>query len=285
MLLATISFAITGGFVKALSSSLPPIEITFFRNVLGVFIISLSLFKYPLNSTGSRPYLLLFRGIMGFFALLASFYTMAHIPLGEAYTYQRTFPIFLAIFAYIFLGETLKKSIWIAIIVGFVGIILIAKPSISINDKYMLIGLFSGIGSALAYTSIRALRNNYDSRIIVLSFMLAGSLIPFLLMLISPYISAPYKIDIFFADFVLPQTIQWYYILGIGVFSTISQLLMTKAYMLTQAGIVGAVGYSGILFALIIGIMMGDALPDIYTVIGIICIILAGLIVARPKNH
>jgi drug/metabolite transporter (DMT)-like permease len=71
---------------------------------------------------------------------------------------------------------------------------------------------------------------------------------------------------------------------AVGVFATASQLLMTKAYELTKAGIVGTISYSNIVFAVIIGIMLGDPIPDIWTVLGIILVILSGLLVALPKG-
>ena len=87
-----------------------------------------------------------------------------------------------------------------------------------------------------------------------------------------------------FAEFVMPQGIEWAYVTAVGVFATVSQLLMTKAYELTKAGIVGTISYSNIVFAVFIGIMLGDPIPDIWTVLGIILVILSGLQVALPKG-
>ncbi len=108
MLLASLSFAFMGGFAKVVSSHLPGVEITFFRNIFGVAIIGFSIYKFPLKQRGGRMALLLFRGVMGFMALLSYFYIIAYMPLGEVVTYNKTSPIFVAIFAYIFLGERLQ---------------------------------------------------------------------------------------------------------------------------------------------------------------------------------
>ncbi|MBD3788762.1 MAG: DMT family transporter [Campylobacterales bacterium] len=284
MLFASLSFAIMGGFAKVVSQTLPPVEVTFFRNVFGVVLVGLSIYKIPLKQIGGKPFLLLFRGSMGFAALLAYFYIMAYIPLGEAVTYNKTSPIFVAIFAYIFLGEKLPKSALIAVVLGFAGIVLVAKPEGLSFDKYDLLGIFSGLGAALAYTSIRELKKYYDTRSIVMSFMGVGTLAPLVLMLISPYIDAPQELDFMFADFVMPQKIEWIYVVAVGVFATVSQLLMTKAYELTKAGIVGTISYSNIVFATFIGMMLGDPIPDFWTVLGIILVILSGLLVAMPKK-
>ena len=284
MLLASLSFAVMGGFAKVVSQILPPVEVTFFRNVFGVLLVGLSIYSSPLKQIGGKPLLLLFRGTMGFTALLAYFYIIAHIPLGEAVTYNKTSPIFVAIFAYIFLKEKLSPWAILAIIIGFLGIVLIAQPEGGTFDKYDMLGIFSGIGAALAYTSIRELREYYDTRAIVMSFMGVGTVAPILLMLVAPYVDAPKSLDFMFAEFVMPEGIIWFYLLIMGLSATASQILMTKAYELTKAGIVGTISYSNIVFALIIGISLGDPIPNAWTFLGILLVISSGLLVALSKE-
>jgi len=284
MLLASLSFAFMGGFAKVVSQMLPPVEVTFFRNIFGVVLVGLSIWKIPLKQRGGKPFLLLFRGSMGFLALLAYFYIMAHIPLGEAVTYNKTSPIFVAIFAYIFLHEKLSKYALVAIVLGFIGIVFVAQPQGGTFDRYDILGIFSGIGAALAYTSIRELRKYYDTRTIVMSFMGVGTIAPLLLMLLTPYIEVSQEFEWMFAKFVMPQGVEWGYVTAVGVFATISQLLMTKAYELTKAGIVGTISYSNIVFALIIGIILGDPIPNIWTIFGILLVITSGLLVTLVKE-
>lgn len=284
MLMASFSFAIMGGFAKVVSTVLPPVEVTFFRNVFGVALVGFAIYKSPLKQIGGKPLLLLFRGVMGFVALLAYFYIIAYIPLGEAVTYNKTSPIFVAIFAYLFLNEKLSPWAVVAIGLGFMGIVLIAQPEGGTFDKYDILGIFSGVGAALAYTSIRELRTYYDTRAIVMSFMGVGTLAPLLLMLITPYVNPPQSLDFMFAAFVMPEGIIWFYVLMMGLSATASQILMTKAYEQTKAGIVGTISYSNIVFALIIGIMLGDPIPDIWTFFGILLVITSGFIVALSKE-
>jgi len=282
MLLASLSFAMMGGFAKVLTDTMPPVEITFFRNIAGVILVGVTLWKIPLNQIGGKPFLLLFRGTMGFLALLAYFYIMAYIPLGEAVTYNKTSPIFVAIFAYLFLNEKLPKTALLAIVVGFAGIILVAKPDGFSLDKYDMLGIFSGVGAALAYTSIRELRKYYDTRAIVLSFMGVGTIGPMILMALAPFVDAP-EGDMLFAPFVMPVGKEWLMVVAVGLFATISQVLMTKAYEYTKAGIVGTISYSNIIFAVIIGVLLGDPIPDLWTFLGITLVIGAGLLVTLPK--
>lgn len=282
MLLASFTFAIMGAFAKLASETLPSLEVVFFRNLAGVILIGIAVMKTPLVQKGGRPFLLFFRGFMGFAALLAFFYNIAHIPLGDAMTYSKTSPIFTAIFAFLFLREKLSLRGWAAIFIGFVGILFITQPSGIGFSKYDLLGIFSGVGAALAYTSIRELKSYYDTRSIVLSFMLVGTLGPLLLFGVSAFVKVE-ALDFMFAEFVAPRGVVWFYVLGMGIFATISQVLMTKAYGETKAGIVGAVSYSNILFSIMAGVLLGDALPSLLTASGILLIVLAGIIVARAK--
>ena len=285
MLLASLSFAVMGGFAKTVSQVLPPVEVTFFRNVFGVALVGFAIYKSPLKQIGGKPLLLLFRGTMGFIALLAYFYIIAYIPLGEAVTYNKTSPIFVAIFAYLFLNEKLNRWAIVAIILGFIGMACISLPPEGASfSKYSLLGIFSGIGAALAYTSIRELRVYYDTRAIVMSFMGVGTLAPILLMALSPYVEPPKYLEFMFDEFVMPHGILWIYLIVMGLSATASQVLMTKAYEYTKAGIVGTISYSNIVFALIIGVALGDPIPTPLKVLGIILVITSGLIVAFVKD-
>jgi len=284
MLLASLSFAFMGGFAKVISEVLPGVEVTFFRNIFGVVLVGFAIYKSPLKQKGGRPLLLLFRGTMGFMALLAYFYIIAYMPLGEVVTYNKTSPIFVAIFAYLFLGEKLNRWAIFAIVLGFIGIVLIAQPQGGSFDKYDILGIFSGVGAALAYTSIRELREYYDTRAIVMSFMGVGTIAPLLLMLVTPYINPPKELDFMFAKFVMPHGIEWFYLTMMGLSATFSQVMMTKAYEYTKAGIVGTISYSNIVFAIFIGVALGDEIPNLLTIFGIVCVITSGLIVALSKD-
>jgi drug/metabolite transporter (DMT)-like permease len=282
MLLSSFLFAIMGAFAKLSSQYMSSLEVVFFRNIFGVIIIGFMVLKKPMTHKGGKPFLLFFRGLMGFIALLAFFYNIAHIPLGDAMTFSKTSPIFTAVFAYLFLHEKLSAKAWLAVIIGFVGIVLITKPSGFSLSKTDWLGIFSGVGAALAYTSVRELKKYYDTRAIVLSFMGVGTLGPLLLMLLTPYMPEN-DLDFVFAKFIMPEGITWIYIVGMGLFATLAQLYMTKAYGESQAGIIGAVSYTNIVFSIAIGLMFGDKFPDTMMIIGIIFIVSGGLLVAKSK--
>lgn len=280
MLLASFFFAVMGAFAKLSSEAMSSLEVVFFRNVFGVALVGYAVFKKPMEHEGGKPFLLFFRGFMGFVALLAFFYNIAHIPLGDAMTFSKTSPIFTALFAWLFLQEKLPRSGWLAVFVGFAGIVFITKPSGFMLSKTDWLGIFSGVGAALAYTSVRELKKYYDTRAIVLSFMGVGTAGPLLLLLISPYVDAP-ELDFMLGEFVMPSGIVWFYVTGMGLFATLAQVYMTKAYGESQAGIVGAVSYTNIVFSIGVGLLLGDALPDFITLLGIILIIFSGILVVK----
>lgn len=282
MLFASFLFAIMGAFAKLASEHMSSLEVVFFRNIFGVIFIGYALYRTPMVQKGGRPFLLFFRGLMGFLALLTYFYNIAHIPLGDAVTFSKTAPIFTAIFAWLFLNEKLTLEAWLAILVGFCGILLITQPAGIGFSKYDILGIFSGVGAALAYTSIRELKNYYDTRMIVLSFTLVGTVGPIALFILSKYFYMS-ELDFMLGEFVVPSGVVWIYVIGLGSLGTLSQYYMTKAYGETKAGIVGAVSYTNIVFAILVGVMLGDGLPSAVTACGIALIIGAGIMVAKSK--
>ena len=280
MLIASLLFAFTGAFAKLLSQSVSSVEVVFFRNVTGVALVLFSIYRSPLNQKGGRFGLLVFRGSIGFLALLMYFYNIAEISLAEAQTFSKTSPIFTAIFAYIFIKERLSFLAWVGVFVGFIGIMFITGFDPSGLSKTDWLGILSGVGSGLAYTSIRELRKYYDSRAIVLSFMGIGTIGPIILMYMGEYYSST-TFDFIIAPFVMPEGIAWFYILGLGVFATYSQIYMTKAYSLAKGGIIGTISYTNIIFSIAIGMLLGDAFPTTAVLIGIALIVFSGFLVAK----
>lgn len=284
MLYASFCFALMGVFVKILSEQLGVLEITFWRNFFGVIVIGATLYKVPLKGVGGRFWLLCFRGFMGFVSLLAFFYNIAHIPLADAMTFSRTAPIFTAILAFIIMKEKMSIFGWCTIFIGFVGIVFIMKPNLSVGLKTTdLMGIFSGIGAALAYTSVRELKKYYDTRAIVLSFMLIGSIGPLLMIGCIQFLHVE-SLESFFGTPTLPNGVFWIYIILMGAFATAAQVFMTKAYGATKAGIVAAISYADIVFAGILSAILWKIFPDMYTLFGIMLVIFSGILIAKEKN-
>lgn len=284
MIIASLFFAITGACAKGLSGDISSVEVSFFRNVIGLAIIVFGVYKYGTNNKGGQPIMLFLRGFIGTISMLAFFYNIASIGLAEAFTFAKTAPMFLAFFGVIFFKEKIGFISWIGIFLGFFGILLIMQPNLGFKLSHAM-GLLNGLLAAFAYLSVHELRKSYDTKTIVLSFMLSGTLIPVACMIVAEFINAPEFFDFMFAKFVMPTGISWLWIVLMGISGLIFQSYMTKAYAASKhAGTVAAIGYCDIIFSMIIGLFMGDSLPNLLAFLGIIIVIISGVIVAMQND-
>ncbi len=280
MLLGALISALNGAVSKILADDMSAMEIVFFRNLIGVALILYALKHTPPTLTGGKWYLLITRGLFGFSAMILFFYTITTIPLGEAITLNKTSPLFVTILAYYLLKEKLNKTTLFALLIGFTGVMLIAKPvGLSISYEHFL-GILGGFFAAAAYTTIKKIKNIYDARVIVLSFVGLGALLPAMFFLIAPFVNAPEALSFLFPKFSYPASPKvWSLIVFMGIISVISQWLLTKAYSSSNLSIVGVISYANIPFAIGFGWMLGDALPDSLTYAGIGLIVIGGFMV------
>lgn len=282
MLLASFCFALVGACTRLLRHSISSVEIVFFRNLIGVLFIGYSVFRRPLQQVGGKPLLLVFRGVVGTIALYTFFYSVTKIGLAEAITYQQTYPIFIAVFSVFIVGEGLKGKEWLAVLLGFIGICFIFVPQMSgglLSARNHVIGIGNAVLTAFAYMSIRKLSSFYDSRSIVLSFMISGIVLPIISMILGAYYTLP-SLDFLIAEFVMPQQKDWLWILTLGVAAMIGQIYLTKAFSFGKAGIISAVGFSNIVFSVFFGLLLGDPSPQLLAFFGIALVIISGILIS-----
>jgi len=205
--------------------------------------------------------------------------------LGQAITLNSTSPLFGSILAFYLLHERLDKRTILALVIGFFGIIFIVKPfGMAISYAHFL-GILGGFFAAAAYTTIKKIKDIYDARVIVLSFSAIGTLLPGLFFLIAPYYEAPESISFLFPEFIMPSTLYvWFLVVCIALISTLSQWLITKAYSASNVSIIGVISYTIIPFSIAFGCMLGDAMPDALTYLGISLIIVGGILVGIKKK-
>ncbi len=282
MLLAALISALNGALAKILSQDMSALEIVFFRNLIGIFLILYTLNHTPPKLTGGKIHLLFTRGLFGFIAMILFFYTITIIPLGEAITLNKTSPLFIAILAYYLLGEHLSKRTAFALLVGFIGIMFITKPfGMDVSYEHIM-GILGGFFAAAAYTTIKKIKDIYDSRIIVLSFVSIGTLLPALLFIIASFMETPVSLSFLFPEFIMPLSLTLWLLIGfMAIISTLSQWLLTKAYSASKLSIVGVISYTNIPFAIGFGFMLGDDFPDLLTFFGIALIIIGGFLVSK----
>lgn len=284
MVIASLVFALMGAAAKLAGDNYTSIQIVFYRGLFASsFIIFTVLGGNQLANQGGRFWLLMFRGFIGTLALYALFYNIKTIGLALSITYLQTAPIFVALFSWILLKETIKWQGWLAILIGFAGILIIFRPDFDTGIKSNLLGLFNGIAAGAAYTAVRELRKYYDNRSIVLSFAIWGMLLPIFSM-ITGELGLFTSLDFMVSEFAWPWREQWLALLAVGVFALVGQILITKAYRKEKAGLISAIGYVSIPFSILIGYWLGDPFPDLFTFVGIALIIAGGAIISLRKN-
>lgn len=283
MLLAAFGFSIMGGAAKALKGNFNAGQLVFWRNIVGLLFITGSLINRAPVQQGGKLLRLIFRGLMGTSAVYMLLYCILHLPLGTAMSYNLTSALFIALFSFFLFKEYEGRWVILAVLLGFAGMLLIYKPSIHLPWQYHLAGLLSGILSAIAYITVGKLTKYYDTRVIVLSFVLTGVLVPLLFTSIRSLLELPAD-EILFINWRWPQQTEWLYILLMGSSALFGQYFVTKAYGADKAGIVSAISYAGIIFSIFIGMLLGDAFPDTVSLYGILLIILSGLIISFIKK-
>lgn len=284
MLLAALGFSIMGGAAKALKESFNAGQLVFYRNAVGLLFLLPGLFIKPPVQQGGKPIRLAFRGLMGTVALYTLLYCILHIPLGTAMSYNLTSALFIAVFSFFLFKEYHGKNVLLAVVLGFAGMLLIYKPVMHLSWFYPVAGLLSGITSAIAYLTVGRLAKYYDPRIIVLSFLSGGFIVPLISMIVH-YTTGFRTDDLFIIDFRWPAGMEWLFLLLMGLAALFGQYFVTRAYGSDKAGIVSVFGYSNIIYSVFIGMLLGDAFPGWMSWAGIFCIIGSGAIISIHKRR
>jgi drug/metabolite transporter (DMT)-like permease len=284
MLLAALGFSTMGAAAKMLKDHFNAGQLVFYRNLVGLIFLAISLWRYPPRQEGGRTGWLVFRGLMGTTALYTLLFCILHMPLGTAMTYNLTSTIFIALFSFLFFREYHGPAVLFAVLLGFAGMLLIYKPAMDLPWGWHLAGLVSGISSAIAYLTVGRLARYYDPRMIVLSFLLSGLLLPMVAMGLH-YLGGIPENELFIVSFKLPVGADWAIILLLGLAALFGQYFVTRAYGADKAGIVSAISYTNIVFSVLFGLALGDAFPDAWSLAGMLFIIGSGVMIALRKRR
>jgi len=208
---------------------------------------------------------------------MAFFYNVSMVSLADAVTLSKTEPLFSAILGFAIFSEKLDKAKIAALVIGFLGVFVIGFDK-GISMAYAnIIGVFGGLCAALAYTTIRSLKDSFDHRFVVLSFMGFGTLLPLFIMWFASFAGEGEIVR----SFATPTQKEFVYLALIGILSAVAQVLMTKAYFYAKAGVVSSVSYSTVLFGGIFGFLIGDSIPSAIGFFGMALIVAPGFLIAR----
>lgn len=278
MLFSSLLFALMGAEAKILSLTLPSMEVAFFRSFLMVlFLLPLCVskpMKKPSHKKGGYIFLIS-RSVAGGLSFVVLFYNIATITLGNATAFSQSMPLYVVVLSFLFLGEKFNIGVVISTIVGFCGILLICNPNFNaMGVENIIFGISSALFMAVAFLNLRALKDYFSSWVPVFATGVAMSVITL-------GISVA-QIPLFAESWAMPQGIDWLHIILLGLFGTLGQHYLTKAYMSAPAGIVAPIDYMRLVFSVILGVLLGDNLPNLATSFGIMLIILSGIGVGLP---
>ncbi len=263
-----LSFALSAALIKLVSVSLPNESIVFFRNLFGVVVLIPLLMRHsPKILQTERLHLHLVRSGVGMGAMYCFFYALAHLPLADSMLIKSTIPLIIPFVSAFWLQETISHRIILAGILGFVGVFLILEPS-GQTDWASLVALGSSLLAAIAFVTVRKLSATEPTLRIVSYFAFVGlsvSAIPLIW------------------SWQTPTVTQYLMLLGVGLTTTIGQLLLTRGYQNAPASSVGIFTYTSVPFGTFLGWLLWSDLLDPNSFVGAVLIVLAGAIILRTK--
>jgi drug/metabolite transporter (DMT)-like permease len=270
LLAAAATFAIAAGCVKALAGAVPLAQVILARNV---FALPLLLLLVP-RAGGWRalrpraPRWHLARLVCGGLGMIGAFASYAALPLATAMVLQFTMPLFLTAMSALLLRETVGWRRWSAVLAGFAGVLLVARPGgeeAALPLVPVLLALLGGLGWALAMMSIRRLGDAGEQGVTIVIWFAIGAAV------VSGIATIPVWLD--------PDPRQWALLVAIGVVSAVAQLLMTEAYRRGETTLLAPFEYSGLIWTMLLGAVIWGEWPGVVDLLGFTVLVGAGLFI------
>ena len=264
-----LAFSLMSVCVKAIGEKIPVAELVFARAAISLTITRLLLYKNNINPWGYQKRLLLIRGILGTVALFCIFKALIILPIATATVIQYIYPTFTVICAYFILKEYIFKRIVFSIIIGWIGIILVAQPEWTTNNNIIetliaiAIAILGAFMTSLAYICVRKLSEKENPLVIIYYF---------------PLVSIPLSLPFIINDFVLPNGTDWIWIFGIGFFTQVGQLCITEGLRLIPAGQATSLNYSQVVFSSIAGVLLFQETLTTEIYLGGLCVLISTII-------
>ena len=260
MLLGAAFFATMGVCIKFASAHFNSAELVFYRGAIGILFLGAIARQQKVSLRTSYPGMHIWRAVIGTLSLSAWFYAIAHLPLATAMTLNYMSSVWVAAFL---VGGTLihwqpqeGKSPWsqgplaLTVIAGFAGVVMLLRPTMEQNQIFAgLIGLLSGFAAAFAYMQVMALGRVGEPETRTVFYFAIGTLVAGAIGMGFAGVS---EWDWQFAVWLIP----------VGVFASLGQLCMTRAYSQGATLVVANLQYSGIVFAALYSLFLfGDDIP------------------------
>ena len=269
IVLASILFSFMAVIIKSLRD-FPLMEVVFFRSFPAALVLPLIIKKSKLNFLGVNKFLLLARSSFGFIALVGFVFTFMHMKLTDAMAIRQLAPFFIILLSVIFLKEKIKLQQLTIFVLVFLGALLVIKPGLSSNIFPAMLGLLSAFFSASAHVIIGKLKSTDHPFVIVYYFTFLSSVIAAIVL-------------------ILQKNFQWLnfkecmiFVL-LGLISLGAQVVLSKAYHLSPPSLLSLYLYSRVLFTAIFGFLFFNEIPDMYSIIGCLLILIGGYIYYKLK--
>ena len=240
LVLSSLAFSLMTVCVKQLGGRLPVSEIVLVRSLVSIGLTGLAMRISRVSPLGQNRRLLLVRGLCGSVALLCFFQAIAQLPLASATVLQYTYPTFTAIAAWLLLGETLRRRIALAVVVGWIGVICVIQPPwigaglTGLALMPSLVAVAGALFTALAYVSVRRLSRTEHPLVIILYF---------------PMVSIPLTLPAVLQQGVWPTGMDWLWLLGVGVLTQLGQIWVTQGLSRLPAARATSLNYVQVVFA------------------------------------
>ncbi len=270
-LLGWMFLPVMDGFAKHLSADLPILQITWARYFFTV-IITLPIMFFFFNKQlvlSDKPKLQILRGLILLFANICFFYSISVIELAKALTLAFIAPLIVTAFSPLLLREKVGFKRWIAVLIGFIGSLVVIRPGIiEIN-----LASFSALGTGFLYGFYLIItRKLSTSDNPLLTLLITGIVGAILVSLIVPYY------------WVNPTIIQWSFMAGIGIFACIGHLFLILSLKYADASKLAPLGYTEIIPNILIGYYFFSEIPDNWTYLGLVIIVLSGLYISKREK-
>ncbi len=269
MFLSVCAFSVMDLIVKW-SDSYPLGQVIFFRGFFGLVLYYFVIPKERLKDFyyTKRPILHFSRCFFGLIALLSIFIALRNLPLATVVSITFAVPIFTTIFSILFLSEKVGFFRWLAVIVGFIGIVVISEPGLSTLNIYYIFPFIFVLGLSYVAISIRQLSSTEPVWLISLYFSVAITL--------AGLFTIPY-------GWLMPNLKDLILLSFIGIFGGVANLWLSQSYKFAEVSLVTPLKYLALVFAIIFGYFIWDEIPTIKTLIGATLVIVSSIIIFRRE--
>ena len=269
MFISVCAFSLMDVLVKW-SDAYPVGQVLFFRGFCGIIPI---LFLIPRNRfldfyKTTRPLLHFKRCLSGLIALVAIFIALRNLPLATVVSITFAAPIFTTIFSIFLLKEKVGLYRWLAVLVGFVGIIVITEPGFSSLNFYYIYPIIFCLG--LSYVAIAIRKLSTTEPVWLISFFFSFSIA--VLGLLS-----------LFQGWVMPNFLDLFLLSMVGILGGLANLWLSQSYKYSEVSLVTPLKYLALVFAIIFGYFIWSEVPTLKTLIGALLVILSSFIIFRRE--